>query len=267
MTMVLHGIEAWKPLTRMERLAVSQASSLIAVSEYTANRFRQFNPDFINRTIEVCHLGLPDNGQFFPASEEAGTKSFSKHQPFALLVGRMSPEERYKGHDLLLEIWPSILAELPEAFLLFVGDGADRPRLEAQAVALGIASHVRFTGKVPDNVLAGLYRDCAFFIMPSGHEGFGLVFLEAMQAGKACIGGIGAAAEIIEDGETGLVVNPDRPDQVRQAALLLFREPETRERMGRAGAKRQAEEFSEERFQRRFRVLVGSDKRTSLCAG
>src|SRR5207244_10016252 len=123
------------------------------------------------------------------------------------------------------------------------------------------------TGKVPANILAGLYRDCAFFIMPSLHEGFGLVFLEAMYAGKACIGGIGAAAEIIEDGVTGLVVDPDRPEQVRQAALRLFREPETRERMGRAGAKRQAEKLREERYRRRFRALVNSDKSTALCAG
>ena len=80
--------------------------------------------------------------------------------------------------------------------------------------------------------------DCAFFVMPSRDEGFGLVFLEAMRAGKACIGGAGAAAEIIEDGVTGLVVDPTDTDEVAKAVVRLFLEPETRARMGRAGAER-----------------------------
>ena len=116
---------------------------------------------------------------------------------------------------------------------------------------------VSFLGHVSDIALEALYRDCAFFVMPSRNEGFGLVFLEAMRARKACIGGVGAAAEVIEDGITGFVIDPGEPEQVLQAVLRLFREPETRERMGQAGALRMARHFTEEHFRCRFRAILG----------
>jgi len=105
--------------------------------------------------------------------------------------------------------------------------------------------------------LHALYQECAFFAMPSRDEGFGLVFLEAMRAARACIGGIGAAAEVIEDGVTGLVVDPADPESVLKAVVRLFREPCTRARMGRAGAERVAARFTEAHFRRRFRSMLG----------
>jgi phosphatidylinositol alpha-1,6-mannosyltransferase len=238
----------------MERWALSRADLLIAISEHTARRFCEANPAFASRRIRVCHLGVASRPETaVPLPAEADERSGSA--PFALIVGRMAADERYKGHDLLLDIWPRIAAELPEARLVVAGDGDDRGRLERKAAVLG--KGVSFLGQVSDVALEVLYRDCAFFVMPSRNEGFGLVFLEAMRAGKACIGGVGAAAEVIENGVTGFVVDPDEPGQVLQAALRLFREPETRERMGQAGAMRMARHFTEEHFRCRFRAILG----------
>jgi phosphatidylinositol alpha-1,6-mannosyltransferase len=167
----------------------------------------------------------------------------------------MDARERYKGHDVLLDVWPRVAAEVPGARMIVVGDGDDRPRLERRAAALD--GQVTFAGRLPEPALARLYRDCTFFVMPSRGEGFGLVFLEAMRAGRACIGGVGAPAEVIEDGSTGFIVNPAAPAEVQAAVLRLFREPETRERMGRAGAERVAREFTEAHFRRRFRAILG----------
>ena len=116
---------------------------------------------------------------------------------------------------------------------------------------------MRFLGRVSEEALEALYRDCAFFVMPSRDEGFGLVFLEAMRAGKACIGGAGAAAEVIEDGVTGLVVDATDEGEVEKAVVRLFLEPETRSRMGRAGAERLGRQFTEAHFRRRFRSILG----------
>jgi glycosyltransferase involved in cell wall biosynthesis len=68
---------------------------------------------------------------------------------------------------------------------------------------------------------------------------------------------VGAAAEVIEDDVTGFVVDPDEPEQVLQSVLRLFREPETRKRMGQAGALRMARHFTEEHFRCRFRAILG----------
>lgn len=255
LTVFLHGIEAWRPLRRLERLALSGAATLVANSAHTAERFRQANPDFRDRPVHVCHLGVRAR-----RTHGAGPRVVDGEAPFALTVGRMVAEERYKGHDLLLDVWPTVVDRVPAARLVVVGDGDDRARLHARAAALG--GRVTFVGRVPDADLARLYRECAFFVMPSRDEGFGLVFAEAMQAGKACVGGVGAAAEVIEDGVTGFVVKQERADVVR-AVVRLFRDAETREQMGRAGAARVAARFTEEHFRRRFRALLGLEASVS----
>ena len=129
----------------------------------------------------------------------------------ALIVARMSAAERYKGHDALLDLWPGVLARRPDARLVVAGDGDDRPRLESRARSLGLSHAVSFAGRVSDARLNELYDECRFLVMPSRDEGFGLVFLEAMRAGKPCIGARGAAEEIIEHNVTGLIVDPGNP--------------------------------------------------------
>jgi phosphatidylinositol alpha-1,6-mannosyltransferase len=247
----LHGIEAWRPLGRMERWALGRADLLVANSEHTARRFRAANPELARRPISVCHLGVDPADA--PRPGAGGVPGLVG--PFALIVGRLAGSERYKGHDLLIDLWPRIRAEVPDAHLVVAGDGDDRARLEGRAAALG--DRVRFLGRVSDEALADLYRESAFFVMPSREEGFGLVFLEAMRAGKACIGGAGAAAEVIEDGVTGLVVDATDTGEVEKAVVRLFLEPETRARMGRAGAERLGCQFTEVHFRRRFRAILG----------
>jgi phosphatidylinositol alpha-1,6-mannosyltransferase len=285
----LHGIEAWRPLSPRERWAMRRADVVMANSEHTARRFQAPNPAFSERDIHVCHLGVAAAGEA-PRDRQggdgvcrAGVAAVAEAPPeaagadleagwsarpgrdgarapgagvgFALIVGRLAAGERYKGHDLLIDLWPRIEEEAPGARLVVAGDGDDRPRLEARAAAQHRGVH--FVGRVSAQRLASLYEACGFFAMPSRGEGFGVVFLEAMRAGKACVGGVGAAAEVIEDGVTGLVVDPADPESVLKAMARLFREPETRERMGRAGAARVAARFTESHFRRRFRSILG----------
>jgi phosphatidyl-myo-inositol dimannoside synthase len=244
----LHGIEVWRRLGRLPRWGLAEADVLVANSEHTVRRFRAANPDLAARQVLVCHPGVASA----PPTPDCEA---SDGAPFALIVGRMAADERYKGHDLLIDLWPAIVREVPGARLVIAGDGDDRARLEARAAPLG--DGVQFAGRVSDAVLASLYRRCAFFAMPSRAEGFGVVFLEAMRAGKACVGGSGAAAEVIEDEVTGLVVDAAARDAVQKAILRLFVEPETRARMGRAGAARVAARFTEAHFRGRFRAVLG----------
>lgn len=244
----LHGIEAWRPLSSLQAWILRRAFRVLAVSAHTAARFRAANPGLADLEIAVCHHGI---------EPRAGGAAATAKEGFALIVGRMAADERYKGHDLLLDLWPRVREAVPGAALVVAGDGDDRPRLEARAREEGFAGSVTFTGRVSPGELDALYGSCAFFVMPSRHEGFGLVFLEAMRVGKAVIAGVGAAAEVVEHGETGLLVDPDRPEEVLAALVRLFREPETRRRLGEAGAVRFARLFTAARFRERFRGLVG----------
>lgn len=236
-------------------MALRRARLLVANSEHTIRGFKAANPAFADHRVEVCPLGTeipPDGTPHGPLSERI--------EPFALIVGRMASEERYKGHDLLIDQWPSIAERFPEATLVVVGDGDDRSRLEEKARTSSASGRIRFLGRVSDDELRRLYRECSFFVMPSRGEGFGLVFLEAMRAGKACLGGIGAAAEVIAHGETGYVVDPEDADAVGDAVVRLFADSERTTRMGLAGARRIAERFTADHFRTRLRALLESSE-------
>ena len=243
-TVMLCGIEAWKPLRRLERWAL-ESSEVAAISQHTVDRFKAANPRFGERDVHVCHPGLPATGT--PA---LGLSSM------ALIVARMSAAERYKGHDALLEMWPRVVARHPDAMLVVAGEGDDRARLEARARELDVARAVKFVGAVNDKSLATLYEQCRFFVMPSRDEGFGLVFLEAMRAGKACIGGTGAAAEIIEHGVTGFVVDPARHGDVEVAVQLLYDDPGMCARYGGGARERFMAMFTDRHFQTRFAQIL-----------
>jgi glycosyltransferase involved in cell wall biosynthesis len=245
---VLCGIEAWVPLRAAERWALA-SGRLVAISAHTARRFTTANPTFRDTAIDICHPGLP------PRAVESSPRS---GELAALIVGRMSASETYKGHEELLHVWPRLLERHPGAQLWVVGDGDDRPRLEALASHLGIAAAVTFTGRVTDEELDRRYRSCRFFVMPSRHEGFGLVFLEAMRAGKACIGSPGAAEEIIQHGVTGLIVDASRADELSAAIARLFDAPDLCDAFGRAGAARFRTDFTDARFAARFAPSVTS---------
>ncbi|HKB14044.1 MAG TPA: glycosyltransferase family 4 protein [Vicinamibacterales bacterium] len=247
LTTILCGVEAWKPLTWMQRAAIDRTERLVAISAHTRDRFRDANPAFAHRAVDVCHPGVDDT-QLASGIRDA--------RPTALIVGRMASDERYKGHDALLDVWAEVMRALPAATLRVVGDGDDRPRLEQKAAALGLNGRVVFLGRIGDETLAGEYERCAAFVMPSRDEGFGFVFVEAMRAGRACLASRGAAAEVVDDGVSGLVVDPADAGQLARSVVQLLRDRDAADRMGARGRARFLRDFTEARFRERFTALV-----------
>ncbi len=248
LTAVLVGIESWRPLTMLQCAALSKAAHVVAISQHTVERFTAANPAVVRVGLTVCHPSVP-------VAAEAGASLVAPG--FALIVGRMSREERYKGHDALLEAWPQVRASCPDARLVIVGDGDDRSRLQEKARLLDLDDATLFLGRVGDARLSGLYRDAAFFVMPSRDEGFGFVYLEAMRAGRPCIACPGAAAEILEDGRSGVHVAFGSVAEVEAACVRLFSDPALCSRLGRAGAEAIRQRFLAGHFIDRFRQALG----------
>jgi phosphatidylinositol alpha-1,6-mannosyltransferase len=257
---ILCGIEAWVGLRPAEQWAIS-GGEVVAISQHTIDRFKAANPMLASLNVSVCHPGLPAKSSTTTSSTMERSTS-----PTALIVARMSAAERYKGHDALLDVWPDLVSRHPDAVLAVAGDGDDRPRLEARAAALGLTRAVRFLGRVADRELDELYQSCRLFVMPSRDEGFGLVFLEAMRAGKPCIGGSGAASEIIEHGVTGLIVETDSRHELSAALERLYSEPDTCGQFGAAGRERFLSSFTSDGFQTRFMKIIGRRPIGALAA-
>ena len=243
----LHGVEVWRALTLAQRFVVERGAHLIANSSYTAARFVRANPWFDSQSIDVCPLGIPQAPQYTDVPIAGDV---------ALMVSRMSSADRYKGHERLIRAWPAVRARVPDAKLTLVGDGDDKPRLESVAADAGVGDAVLFVGNASDEELVAWYRRCAFFVLPSDGEGFGLVFLEAMRAGKACISGPGAPAEIVDDGVTGLIVSSGDDEALVCALSRLFLDGELRDRLGRNGQARFRQTFTARHFADRLRHLV-----------
>jgi phosphatidylinositol alpha-1,6-mannosyltransferase len=241
MTFLL-GVECWRPLSRRDRSLVSRSSLLLPISQWTRERFLAANPEFTNAAMSVCPPGVDST-------------IVATHEPIpgrALVVGRLWSEERYKGHDLLIDTWPAIRNACPNAHLMIVGDGDDRARLEQRVRSAGLSSAIQFAGLVSQEQLRRHFNEAQVFVLPSEGEGFGIVFLEAMRASRPCIAARGAAEEIVLDGLTGRIVAARDGEALARTLTPLLRDRELADVMGRAGRRRLEEEYSAARFSGRF---------------
>jgi len=245
----LHGIEVWRPLTAAHQAAVNGAALLVANSAYTAKRVREMHPRMA--PIAVCPLALPDLAPGESPVED------TERRPTAIIVGRLSAAERYKGHDQLLEAWPVVRERVKGARLVVVGDGDDAARLRAKADGLRLSGSVEFAGFVSERRRAELYREASVFAMPSLNEGFGLVYLEAMRHGLPCIGSThDAAGDVIQDGVTGFLVDQQDTEALTDRLVRLLTDPELRARMGALGRARLEHEFRYDSFRARLASLL-----------
>lgn len=249
----LNGVESWGSDLRPEQQhAVAAARLRLAISHYTAARIAIANPAF--GPVIATPLGL---FEFVSAGvidtalvDRVGARS-------ALIVGRMVASERYKGHDELLECWPAVREEVPDAQLIIAGRGDDVLRLESKARGLGLGDSVVFTGFVDDATLEAIRRRVALFTMPSRGEGFGFVYVEAMRAGLPCVASSDdAGGEVVVDGVTGFVVRQADRGALVRAITTLLRDDRARRQMGAAGRVRYEREFTYEAFRQRLAVAL-----------
>lgn len=259
---LLYSIDAWSPLSPKLKEILRQARVRIAISNYTARRVSEAHREV--GPIDVCHLALSPAqymGQDYSRDSRVSVISSDPDESLlkriqsnsVLIVGRMFSSERYKGHDHLIESWPDLKARVPDAQLVIVGRGDDVPRLKAKAEQTGSGASILFTGQVSESTLQAIYKQVSVFAMPSRNEGFGLVYLEAMRHRLPCIGSIhDAAAEVIENGVTGFLIDQTDKNSLLDALARLLENPAQRRQMGEAGFDRLQKQFSFEQFKERF---------------
>jgi len=223
---------------RLAAFAVRQAHESIAVSAYTAGLITATGAVPERMSVIPCGTDLPRNPT--PVSVD---------HPTFLTIARI--EERYKGHDVMVRALPLVLAKVPDAQWIVIGDGSLRAGLEHLARSYGVADSISFLGAVSDEQRDLWLRRTHLLAMPSrlpaggfAGEGFGIVYLEAGACGKPVVAGnVGGALDAVADGESGLLVDPTDPLAVADAITTLLLDHELASRLGRAGAER-ARRFS-----------------------
>jgi glycosyltransferase involved in cell wall biosynthesis len=160
----------------------------------------------------------------------------------AEIVGVVGRLELEKGHPTLLEAWPLVLAEMPCAYLVIVGEGSRQEALHQIAREQGVERHVIFTGRRDDIPAITAALDVA--VLPSYREAQGLTILEAMALGRPVVASnVGGIPEMIEDGVTGLLVPPHDPPALASAIVRLLGDHQLADMLGRAGHDQVHERF------------------------
>lgn len=169
-----------------------------------------------------------------------------------LFVGRL---ENRKGADLLLNVLPDLLQKYEKLVVNLLGDDTQlvgQQTLKQQFLnrhaKRDFHDRITFHGYVDNAQCERAYTECDMFVAPSRYESFGLIFLEAMRAGKACIGSrVGGIQEVLTHNETGLLVEPGDEASLRAAIEQLIEDKGLRERLGHAGRNDFEIKFRQER--------------------
>ncbi|MFF9848953.1 glycosyltransferase family 4 protein [Streptomyces litmocidini] len=209
---------------RWERRAARWTQRIVCVSE--AER-RTGEEAGVRASWSVIHNGV-DVARFADTSADADARTAAPGRsgdgPVVVCVGRLC---RQKGQDTLLAAWPAVLAQIPTARLVLVGDGPDGERLRAAA-----PPSVRFTGSVDDT--APWYRAADLVVLPSRWEGMALAPLEAMASGRpVVVSDVDGARESLPPGHEPLcLVPPGDPAALAVAVGRLLGRPELRRSLG-----------------------------------
>ena len=228
------------PAAEAERAAGCTLPTVVVPPGVDTDRFRPL--DEAERASVRRELGLPVDA------------------PLVVSVSRLVPR---KGMDTLIRSAARLGRTEPDLVVAIAGSGRDRRRLEGLVASTG--APVRLLGRVPEELLPGLYGAGDVFAMLCRsrwggleQEGFGIVFLEAAAAGVPQVAGeSGGAAEAVAHARTGLVMGrPDAVEQVARTLSDLLGDRERRAEMGREARRRAEAEFSYDGLARRLRAGI-----------
>jgi glycosyltransferase involved in cell wall biosynthesis len=174
-----------------------------------------------------------------PSGDEVASTPSLLPRPRVVFTGRLHPQ---KNLDTLLAAWPAVVRQCG-AHLILAGEGPDRARLEARSAALSLAPHVHLTGAVDDP--APLLRAADAFVLPSVAEGMSNSLLEAMATALPCLASrIGGNVDLLDDGESGILLPPDQPEVWSSALIRVLADPGLSRRLGTAARARIEAEFA-----------------------
>ena len=174
----------------------------------------------------------------------AGANDPTLHPPSAphiIALGRLHPQ---KGFDLLIEAFARLAPRFPAWHVTILGEGPERPSLEARVAGLGLAGRVHLPGaaKAPAALLRAAAAGGGVFAFPSRYEGFGLTLVEAMASGLPVVAADcpHGPREILEGGAHGVLVPPENAEALAEALAALMADPARRASLAAAALARSA---------------------------
>jgi glycosyltransferase involved in cell wall biosynthesis len=212
-------------LVRLRGTFLRHANAIFAVSRFCkgeiVSRFG-INPERVWLVSNGVDLATFRAGQ----CDRSRLSQEIRNRRIVLAVGRLY---RRKGHEELLRALPAVLARVPDAHCVIVGDGPLSKHLRDVAADVGVVDQCTFLRNLGLPDLVNLYRCCEVFVLPcqtladGDTEGFGLVFLEANACGAPVVAGAaGGTVEAVDDGRTGLLIDGRDPQAIASAVTRVL---------------------------------------------
>ncbi len=224
----------------IDRFILRRYASVIAVSEAVKNRLvkagvREENIHIIKNGIDVRPFRNASPSLRGIGAEDAPAIGF---------VGRLSKE---KGADVFLRIASRVVAEIPDAKFVLVGEGPEREALESLTDELGIGKSIFLAGRRSD--MPSVYASFDLMVLSSRDEGLPMAVLEGMASGVAFVAmAVGDVPKIIEHEISGVLTSSGDVDSLASRVVSLLRNAPERQRLAEGGRRRVQEEFSAERM-------------------
>lgn len=215
------------------RKKLSKARFVCCISHFCRSQLMLFSDKSDWEKFHIIHCAVdPDDFSASPSRDENNL----------LFVGRMSG---VKGVPLLLEAVARVAADIPDLSVTLVGDGEERPELEAQARSLGVADRVLFAGYQSQAEVSGHMANAGVFVLPSFAEGLPVVLMEALASQTPVVTTrIAGVSELVIDGKTGVLIAPGDVDGLADALREIFGDQKARKSMGKAGRAKVSSDFN-----------------------
>jgi glycosyltransferase involved in cell wall biosynthesis len=240
----IHGLDATHVNSRTQyvrnrTIASPLSGAIIVPTEIVRQQQARFG--ISDDKLEFIRNSVPAQPNALSREEARDRLGLSHDEFIVLCFGRLVPD---KGIDTLLRAVELLPPELLVRLQVLIGGIGDLESLQ-ELVGERSRQTIRFLGHVTDT--SPFYSASDVFVLPSRHEPFGLVFVEAGRHGVPSIGtNVGGIPEAVADGKTGLLIEPDDPDVLAQTILRLSENQGLRDELGEAARARADELFSEE---------------------
>jgi phosphatidylinositol alpha-1,6-mannosyltransferase len=249
--LIIYGIDAWVPPKNIiMKYIITRIDSIISISEITLHKFMKWSHLNQKQYFILPNAVIQNNYGVGDKPIELLERYDLRDKVILMTLGRLAAEEKYKGFDEIMDLLPELAKIIPNIAYLIVGDGDDRPRLQAKARSLGVGDRVVFAGFIPEAEKADHYRLADAFVMPGRGEGFGFVFLEALACGIPAVGStLDGSREALRGGSLGILVDPRRPENIQAGILEALKRP-------RGVISAGLEYFSGENFEKRCHQIL-----------
>ena len=260
----LHRIHHNPLVRRTASALLGAAAAVVANSQWTREQaqkvLRELGLDPLAERVKVVPLGT-DPDQFRPGLDDREVRARYRLDggPWIVTVARL---EGYKGVDTGIRSLVRLREMGVDAQYAIVGGGRARETLRRLSEELGLADRVRFLGNIPDSDLPAFYNVGTVYLGVTRRgdgscvEGFGVALAEASASGLPVIAGrSGGLAEAVEDGQTGLVVDPEDIDSVAAALHRVLTDDLLARRFGQAGRRAVETQYNWDRVLRELREI------------